>query len=52
MARLYVRISDETDEKVKKRAKELGFVKPSGDSNISQYLRYLIREDVKENSED
>lgn len=46
-SRLYVRVSDELDEAANERAKELGFIKPSGDSNISEYLRHLIREDSK-----
>ena len=47
MPRIYARISEDLKEKVKKRARERGQVKPSGDVNISGYVRQLIEEDTK-----
>jgi len=39
---IQVRLSDKMKEKIEARAKEKGFVKPSGSSNISAYIRSLI----------
>ena len=48
MARLYVRVDDDIFEKVEKKAKSEGFVKPSGGSNKSAYLRKIIKEAVND----
>lgn len=45
MPRLYVRVSEDMNEKAQNRAKKLGFVKKNGEANISQYLRWLIEND-------
>ncbi len=45
MPRLYVRVSEGMNKKAEIRAKELGFTKKDGKSNISQYLRWLIEND-------
>ena len=43
---IQVRLSDKMKEEIGKRAKEKGFVKPSGSSNISAYIRSLIVMDL------
>jgi len=43
---IQVRLSDKMKEKIEERAKEKGFVKPSGSSNISAYIRSLIVMDL------
>ena len=43
---IQVRLSDKMKEKIEARAKEKGFVKPSGNSNISAYIRSLIVMDL------
>ena len=48
MARLYVRVDDNTAEKVEEKAKSEGFVKPAGGANKSAYLRKIIREAVND----
>lgn len=45
MPRIYARLNDKQYKKVKKRAKEKGFTKKSGEANISQYVRWLIDND-------
>ena len=46
MPRIYARISEDLKEKAKKRAHEMGQVKPSGNANISGYVRELIKKDI------
>jgi len=43
---IQVRLSDQMKDKIEERAKEKGFVKPSGSSNISAYIRSLIVMDL------
>ena len=43
---IQVRLSDQMKDKIEERAKEKGFVKPSGSSNISAYIRSLILMDL------
>ena len=45
MPRIYARITEEQEKLIKKKAKEKGFVKPSGEVNISQYIRWLIEKE-------
>ena len=52
MTRLYVRVDDELAEKVEKKAKSEGFIKPSGGSNKSAYLRKIIKEAVSMTKEE
>ena len=47
MEMLWSTVDKELHEKMKESAKKKGFIKPSGDPNISQYIRALVREDVK-----
>ena len=48
MPRIYARITEDQEKLINKRAKEKGFIKPSGEVNISQYIRWLIeKEDGK-----
>ena len=42
MPRIYARISDKQQKKLKKLAEENNFRKPSGELNISQVVRWLI----------
>ena len=48
MTRLYVRVDDNTAEKLEEKAKSEGFVKPSGGANKSAYLRKIIKEAVND----
>ena len=47
MPRIYARIDEKLKKKLKKRAHEMGQVKPSGKANISGYVRELIKKDTK-----
>ena len=49
MPRIYARVTEEHEKFIEKRAKEKGFIKPSGEINSSQYIRWLIEEDKKNN---
>ena len=40
-----IRVSAEVRDKAEARAKTLGYIKPSGEANISQYVRNLILND-------
>jgi len=42
MARIYARISEQQENKLKKLAEENNFRKPSGELNVSQVVRWLI----------
>lgn len=37
-----VRVSEAVKKKAEEKAKELGYIKPSGEANISEYIRNLI----------
>jgi hypothetical protein len=43
---LQTRVPEEVVKKAEKRAEELGFVKPSGAINLSEYIRFLILKDL------
>jgi hypothetical protein len=45
-----VRVHASIIEKVEKRAKYLGYISPSGDANISEYIRSLIMKDLNSNA--
>ena len=40
-----VRLSNAVVEKAKTQARRLGYIKPSGEENISEYMRNLIIND-------
>ena len=45
MPRVFVRLTDDQEKVVKKRAKEKGFIRSNGEVNASQYIRWLIEND-------
>lgn len=45
MPRIYARISDEQQKKLEQIAKKNNFIKPSGEVNISQVVRWLINKE-------
>jgi hypothetical protein len=40
-----VRVPKVVKEKAESKAKELGYIKPSGEANLSEYIRNLIIND-------
>jgi len=40
-----VRVPEAVKEKAESKAKELGYIKPSGEANLSEYIRNLIIND-------
>ncbi len=40
-----VRVPEVVKKKAEAKAKELGYIKPSGEANISEYIRNLIIND-------
>lgn len=40
-----VRVPEVLKKKAEKKAKELGYIKPNGEANISEYIRNLIIND-------
>lgn len=46
MTRIYARISEDQQEKLKKLAEKNNFRKPSGELNVSQVIRWLIDKEL------
>ena len=42
---IVVRVPEAVKKKAKAKAKKLGYIKPSGEANISEYIRNLIIND-------
>ena len=46
MPRIYARISEQQENKLKKLAEKNNFRKPSGELNVSQVIRWLIDKEL------
>ena len=46
-----IRVPEAVKKKAEAKAKELGYIKPSGEANISEYIRNLIINDRRQKRE-
>ena len=42
-----IRLPDKVIEQAKDKAKEMGYIKPNGEPNVSEYIRNLIINDKR-----
>jgi len=49
--RIQVRLNEDSHKKAENRARDLGYIKPSGEVNMSEYVRHLILKDLNKSFE-
>lgn len=48
---IQIRLHPDVIAKVEKRASAMGFIKPAGEPNLSEYVRSLIMRDINSSTE-